>query len=192
LRRFINALTPELAFGDSFAEADTTNLGSQWSERAGDLIVQGNQVIAKGTGANIGVYSWASLSNVEVQAQINVPGFGNTSAGLVARYTGSVAGFHANLAEAFRATGQLDRALGSCQLAIQLNPSDPTLFSTGTLPRRFQSYAGNRWGKPSFETYLFDLAGKVSSLAGGTPSASAIRPMLISDGFRSPRSMPPT
>jgi protein O-GlcNAc transferase len=32
----------------------------------------------------------------------------------------SVASFHANLAEAYRATGQLDRALGCCRTALQL------------------------------------------------------------------------
>jgi tetratricopeptide (TPR) repeat protein len=37
----------------------------------------------------------------------------------------SVAAFHANLAEAYRALGQLDRAAGCCQVALRLQPNYP-------------------------------------------------------------------
>jgi tetratricopeptide (TPR) repeat protein len=37
----------------------------------------------------------------------------------------SVAAFHSNLAEAYRALGQLDRAAGCCQLALRLQPNYP-------------------------------------------------------------------
>jgi tetratricopeptide (TPR) repeat protein len=37
----------------------------------------------------------------------------------------SVAAFHCNLAEAYRALGQLDRAAGRCQLALRLQPDYP-------------------------------------------------------------------
>ncbi len=37
----------------------------------------------------------------------------------------SAAAFHANLAEAYRALGQLDRAVGCCQLALRLQPEYP-------------------------------------------------------------------
>lgn len=37
----------------------------------------------------------------------------------------NVAGFHANLAEAYRATGQLERSAGCCRTALRLNPHLP-------------------------------------------------------------------
>ena len=37
----------------------------------------------------------------------------------------SVAAFHCNLAEAYRALGQLDRAAGCCRLALRLRPDYP-------------------------------------------------------------------
>jgi tetratricopeptide (TPR) repeat protein len=51
----------------------------------------------------------------------------------IARYP-SVAAFHANLAEAYRAAGQLERAAACCQLALRLQPAYPTLSNNfGTL-----------------------------------------------------------
>ena len=37
----------------------------------------------------------------------------------------SVAAFHSNLAEAYRAVGELDRAIGCCQVALRLAPNYP-------------------------------------------------------------------
>jgi Flp pilus assembly protein TadD len=37
----------------------------------------------------------------------------------------SAAAFHCNLADAYRAFGQLDRAAGCCQLALRLQPNYP-------------------------------------------------------------------
>ncbi|MBA4192304.1 MAG: hypothetical protein C0467_30405, partial [Planctomycetaceae bacterium] len=91
---YVSPLDPAVPFGDSFTRnADSTSLGSQWRETAGDLIVKNNQIEAKGTGTNHAVFQGAALSDVSVQATVNVFAPAGTglsgSAGLVARYIGT-------------------------------------------------------------------------------------------------------
>ena len=87
---FVSPIDPEFPFGDSFTRnLDSTSLGSQWREQAGDLVVLNNKLLAKGTGANLGIYTWAALQHVRVQAQVKVQSFGSSAAGLIARYGGA-------------------------------------------------------------------------------------------------------
>lgn len=91
---FISQLDPELPFGDSFdRNVRTTSLGSQWREVSGDLAVLNNQVIAKGAKINLGLHSWADVSNVRVQAHVKAFPFGG-SAGVVARFVSNTEYFY--------------------------------------------------------------------------------------------------
>jgi ELWxxDGT repeat protein len=88
----VSALAPNIPFGDNFARANSTQLGSQWQELVGDMVVQNQQLVAKATDASLAVFRSASLADVAVQAQVKVTtpaGSGLLGkAGLVARYLG--------------------------------------------------------------------------------------------------------
>ncbi len=62
----------------------------------------------------------------------------------------SVSVFHANLAEAYRALGQFERAIGCCRTALQLQPDYPevlnnlglSLYSTGRVTEAARALPG--------------------------------------------------
>src|SRR5262249_157623 len=88
----VTALAPDDSFGDSFARADATQLGSQWREPLGDMTVIKQQLVAKASGNNFEVFQGSAVANVAVQGWVNVFAPAGTglsgNAGLVARYLG--------------------------------------------------------------------------------------------------------
>ena len=62
---FASVIDPQVPFGDGFnRNVDSTSLGGQWREQSGDLVVKGNQVVAKGAGNSLAIYQWAALKDV--------------------------------------------------------------------------------------------------------------------------------
>src|SRR5262249_43884361 len=77
-----------LPFSDSFTPPNSTNLGTDYLERAGNLQLQSHLLAPASGGLNLAVYSGAFETDVSVQANIAVPPTGFGYAGLMARYRG--------------------------------------------------------------------------------------------------------
>ncbi|MHB1034358.1 MAG: hypothetical protein ACYC35_04220 [Pirellulales bacterium] len=74
-----------LPYSDAFNRADSTILGSTWTERLGEFAVVNNQMAAQGV-VSIATLNGINQANVSVSADVNV--VDGYHAGLVARYSG--------------------------------------------------------------------------------------------------------
>ncbi len=75
--------TPAATPGDDFNRADSTNLGSKWTERAGDWHIVSNTLRNKSTGGDIiASYNGGPYANVAVTSKVYIAsGSGSTSIG---------------------------------------------------------------------------------------------------------------
>jgi hypothetical protein len=82
--------SPGLPFTDNFNRATSSSLGSNWSERVGDLAVSGNSLQSNTSSVSLATVAGVSQSNVILSADMNLgAGTATRSMGLVARYGGS-------------------------------------------------------------------------------------------------------
>jgi probable HAF family extracellular repeat protein len=76
-------------FLDKFNRGPSTTLGPNWTNRVGAPVINGaNQATTTGTSLGLATANTSSVTNVSVQADFTLSGNGS-SAGLVARYSGS-------------------------------------------------------------------------------------------------------
>ncbi|MHB1036352.1 MAG: hypothetical protein ACYC0Y_17045, partial [Pirellulales bacterium] len=76
-----------LPYSDTFDRANSTVLGTTWTEQQGDLAIANNQMAAGGA-LSIATLNGISQANVSVSADVNVTSSSYAYAGLVARYSG--------------------------------------------------------------------------------------------------------
>ncbi len=83
-------VTPTLPFTDDFNRLNNTSLGSNWTERIGDLAIVSGGLQSNATSASIATVSELTPADVVLSGDVNVgAGTDNRSLGLVARYSGS-------------------------------------------------------------------------------------------------------
>ncbi len=87
--------TPTAHFSDNFNHANSSSLGSSWTEKGGNFSINTSTLVNSASGISIAMVNNFSQSDVVLTANVDLAyTFGTRDSGLVARYSGNGIGSH--------------------------------------------------------------------------------------------------
>jgi ELWxxDGT repeat protein len=183
-------------FSDDFNRADSTNLGSDWTETAGNLNIVDNQLLAIDPTGGAALVNNVSLADVRVQAEVSLLTSGNSRVDLYARATDTSNTYLGTLvANNGIFTAKIRKLVGG---VLTLLTSTTVNFPTGEGVLRFEVQGGqlSLFVNDILAVSAFDttfVSGKVGVVATQLVSldnfsATAIAPDSFGDNFGRPDS----